>query len=437
MALLSLLRAADVRLGLGLRFTAVHVDYGLRGPDSDRDREIVERACAEAGVPVHVERLLGSIAGADFQSRARAQRYGLAREVAERRGCDVVVTAHNRDDQAETVLYRLVKYASPRGLAGMRPRDGDLARPLLCVGAAELREYCRAAGIEYGEDVTNSDPVYARNVLRLEVLPRLERLNPRVAETLAAAADQAAAEAEVLKGTAAEARRRVELPVAPGDRAAVSVPALAAESPAVRALVLHELLSRAMGGGVLVERRLVVALERLLARTDDAGKVSLGRGLEAVRGQGALRIRAAVEAHVCAPTVLDGEALAAAGDAGLTAGFCGGAWRLRLLPGAVFRKREAAAGAAFVGLDAPPRRVRLRHPRRGERFAPLGLGGETTVARHLAAAHMPAAVRPLTVVVDIDGRAAWLGGPAPSRVAQSFRVDHSSALTLHVIQEGT
>jgi len=437
MALLSLLRAADARLGLGLTLAALHVDYGLRGAESDRDRHVVERGCAATGVELRVERLCGRLAGPDFQARAREQRYGLAREVAAERGCDVIVTAHNRDDQAETVLYRMVKYASPRGLAGMRPRDGDLARPLLRAGAAELREYCGAAGIEYGEDVTNTAPVYARNVLRLEVLPRLEALNPRVAETLAAAAEQAAAEAEVLAGVAAEVRRRVEASRGPDEVVAVDIAALAAEPSALQALVAHDVLRRAMGGDALVERRLVEALLRLAARADDTGRVSLGRGLEAVRGLGTLRIRAAGEAHACVPVVLDGEALAAAGAAGLPAGFCGGVWRVRLVPGAVLDREAAPAGAAFVGLDAAPRRVTLRHPRPGERFAPFGLGRETTVARHLAAARVPAELRPLTVLLDVDGHAAWLGGPAPARVAQPFRVAHSSALTLHVVQEGT
>ena len=78
----------------------------------------------------------------------------------------------------------------------------------------------------------------------------------------------------------------------------------------------------------------------------------------------------------------------------------------------------------------------LRHPRRGERFDPLGLGGETTVARYLAAARVPVEQRPLAPLLDVDGRAAWVGG-GPGRVAQSFRVAQSSALTLHVVQEGT
>ena len=447
MALLALLPGVDRRLGLGLTLAALHVDYGMRDADSDRDRRIVERACAAAGVPLHVERVRGRLSGGDFQARARDLRYGRARSLAAEHGYDVLVTAHNRDDQAETILYRLAKYASPRGLAGMRPRDGDVARPLLCLGSVEIRDCCRAAGIEYGEDVTNAAPVYARNVLRLEVLPRLEALNPRVAETLAAGAEQAAAEAEVLTSAAAEARGRVTRPAAPGEFVALELTALAAEPPALRTRVLHEVLREVMGGDALVERRLVEAVQRLATRTDDAGRVSLGRGLEAVRGSGLLRIRAVAPAHACTAASVDGAALADAGAGGVGVTFCGRAWRLRLLPGAAFDRRAALAGEAFAGLAGTPRHVTLRHPRRGERFEPLGLGHETTVARYLAAARVPVDLRPRVPVLDVDARAAWVGHaaaglaagltPAPGRVAHGYRVAQSSVLTLHVIREGT
>ncbi len=439
MALLSLLAAADCCLDLGLTLAAFHVDYGLRGAGSDRDRGIVERACAAAGVPLYVERLHGALTGSDFQARAREYRYARARDVAAGHACDVLVTAHNRDDQAETVVYRLVKYASPRGLAGMRPRDGDVARPLLGLGAGEVREYCRLAGVEYGEDVSNASSVYARNRLRLEVLPLLEALNPRLTETLAAGAELAAAQTDMLAAVTAEARARVLRPPAPGEFAAVDVAALAAEPEALRALVLHEVVRDAMGGDALVERALVQALLKLAARQDDAGRADLGRGLVAVRERGLLHVRPGAPPHECAPVAVDGAALEAAGAAGVAAGFCGGRWRLRLLPGAAFDRRAALAGEAFAGVSAVPRRVTLRHPRRGERFAPSGLGEETTVARFLAAARVPASLRPRAVVLDVDGAAAWVGGPAapPGRVAHSYRVPHSSLLTVHVVQEGT
>jgi tRNA(Ile)-lysidine synthase len=442
MALLALLPVVAGRLGLELELAALHVDYAMRGAQSDRDRAIVERACAAAGVPLHVVRLRRKLTGGDFQARARDLRYRHARELAAAEGYGVIVTAHNRDDQAETILYRLAKYASPRGLAGMRPRERLLARPLLCLGAAEIREYCRARGIDYGVDATNAEPVYARNAIRLEVLPRLEAINPRVAETLAGASAMAAAEADVLAAATAAASLRVAAPSLAGDLAAVDLKALAAEPPALRALVLHDRVRAVLGGEVLVERRLVEALLALAERHDDSGRASLGRGVEAVRGGGCLRLRRAAPPHRCAPLPVEGAALAAAGGEGLALAFCGRLFRARLLPGGVFERAAAAAGAAFVGLPAAPRRVTLRHARRGERFAPLDLGAETTVARFLAAARAPAAARARAVVLDVGGAVAWLGYAGPQgdprgRVAHGYRVDQSTSRTLHIFREDT
>ena len=305
MCLLHLLPIVDRRLALGVRAAALHVDYGLRGGASDRDRELVEQACDVAGVTLHVERLEGSLRGRNFQARARDQRYGLARELAARFGYGPVTTAHNRDDQAETVLYRLVKYASPLGLAGMRPREDDLARPLLALGADEIRAYCEAKGIAYGVDASNLEPLYARNVLRLEVLPALGRLNPRVGETLADNAAIAAAEQEVVDAALGEAWRRVAATARLGDIAAVDLAALAAEPAALRALCLRRLAAAGSEGGAFVTRRHVAALEALAGRRHEDGRVALGGGRDAVRERGRLAIRERTAGHVCTPVELE------------------------------------------------------------------------------------------------------------------------------------
>ena len=263
MALLALLSGVSRRLGLGLRLRALHVDYATRGKDSERDRRIVEEACEAACVPLDVVRLERKLAGSDFQRRARELRYRAARDVCLRDGLDAIVTAHNRDDQAETVLYRLTKYAAPSSLVGMRPREGDLARPLLCLTAAEIRQYCARRGIVYGDDVTNATTVYARNLLRHEVLPVLARINPSVVDTLAEGADVAAAERVVLRAALDEAWGRVAVGEG-GD--VLDVAALAQEPPALRALCLRRLLQGLYGEEALVERRLLAALGDLVRR---------------------------------------------------------------------------------------------------------------------------------------------------------------------------
>jgi tRNA(Ile)-lysidine synthase len=439
MALLDLVGAVDDTLGLDLTLAALHVDYGMRGADSARDRRIVADACAAAAVPLHVVRLGGSLKGPGFQARARALRYERARELAAADGYDAIVTAHSRDDQAETVLYRLAKYATPRGLAGMRPRDGALARPLLCAGAVEVRDYCRARGIVFGEDVTNVQREYARNRIRLDVLPALGAINPRVVETLVAGAEQAADEAEVLGAATGEALTRVLLPPAAGELAAVDVARFSREPAALQRLVLHALVREILGGDALVERRAVAALLSLVRRRDDAGRATLRGGLEAVRAGGRLRLRRREPAHACRPVAVAVDEAAAAGGEGVALAWCGRRFRVRteLRPMFVRDPRHAS-----VALPAGARRVTLRHPARGERFAPLGLGASTTVARFLAASGAPQEARARALVLDVDGAVAWVGwtgaaGERLARVAQSFRVLESTSSTLHVLEEDT
>lgn len=468
MCLLHLLPILDRRLRLGLRAAALHVDYGLRGAASDRDRELVEEACEAAGLALHVERLEGSLRGPDFQARARAQRYALARQLAQRFGYGPLVTAHNRDDQAETVLYRLVKYASPLGLAGMRARQDDVARPLLGAGAAEIRAYCAARDIACGQDASNLEPVYARNALRLEVLPALARLNPRVGETLADAAAMAAAEGEIVAAALDAAWERVQATPRQGELAALELAALAAEPPALRALCLRRLAAVGLPAGALVTRRQVAALETLAGRRAGAGRAALRAGREAVRERGRLAVRPVAAAHACVPvevSVVAPPSASVTPAASCVAVFC--RWRVRAtvslgarppetdrpadlppaaLPPAARPASEPSTGGArderrlSLGFDAPPGALVLRHPRRGERFTPFGRAAATTVARFLAAAGCGSDERRRALVLEVDGAPAAVafvdrGGATRSRVAQERRVTQSTEWTLSVALE--
>ena len=434
MALLDLVGHVDRRLGLGLTLSALHVDYATRGAASARDRRIVEDACRALGLPLHVVRLARKPGGAGFQERARRIRYDAGREVLARGEADIMATAHNRDDQAETVLYRLIKYAAPSSLRAMRPRDGDLARPLLCLGADELRTYCRACGIAFGHDESNDTVDYARNLLRHRALPVLREINPRVSETLADAATLADEERVVIERAVDEAWRRVARPgVATGDWR-LDVAALAAEPRALRTLCLRRLVRTALGDDALVERRLTERLERLAADTRGSRSLSLGRGFEAAREYGLLTVRRRAGTHACPPAALvlrpldlpRGPVSAAGG-----VDFCGRRFRAELLAGGVF---ERAAGEAWLGVAAPPAGLVVRHPRRGERMRPLGLAAEVLLSDLFSAARVPRAERARAIVAELDGRVAWV---SPGRTSEWFRVTPRSPYTLHVYEEAT
>ena len=435
MALLDLVGSVDRRLGLGLELSALHVDYATRGAASTRDRQIVEEACRVLAVPLHVVALAHKPTGSAFQERARQIRYEAARAVVARGEADVVVSAHNRDDQAETVLYRLAKYAAPSSLRAMRPREAGLARPLLCLGGAELRAYCHELGIAYGDDETNSTVDYRRNLVRHEVLPVLRRINPRVSETLAEAAALADEEHTVLAAAVDEAWARIARPVArtTGERAtgaqttgdpswALDVRALGDEPAGLRALCLRRLVRCALGDDALITRRLTQGLERLASASAGSRTVALGRGYEAVREYELLSVRRRAGTHACPPVAL---------KPGSSQLFCERRFRAELVAGAAFEKRT---DEAWLAVGRPDLEIVLRHPRRGDRLRPFGMAADVLLSDLFAANRVPRALRPRAVVAELDGEIAWA---CPGRSSESFRVIEGTPYTLHIFEEAT
>src|SRR5215211_2625466 len=153
----ALLRAL-VALGTGP--VVLHVDHGLRGEESRADAEFVRDLCE------------------NLQERARDERYRLAGEVADGLGLRTIAAGHTADDVAETVLMNLARGAGLRGLSGIPPVRGRLVRPLIERTRQEVLEYLESLDQPYRTDPTNLTGKYARNRVRLEILPLLEELNP-------------------------------------------------------------------------------------------------------------------------------------------------------------------------------------------------------------------------------------------------------------------
>ncbi len=166
-------------------FRAIHIDHGL--PDSPILAKAA-KAVAES-VGVDLESVTIDIpAGASLEGRARDARYQACLRWL--RPDEWLLTAHTRDDQAETVLMNLLRGSGPTGLAGIPPRTGSVARPMLAVSRSETRELAGLANLPFHDDPTNLDPSGRRNAIRLEVLPALSaRFNPRLVDALARSAD--------------------------------------------------------------------------------------------------------------------------------------------------------------------------------------------------------------------------------------------------------
>jgi len=191
----------------GPELVAVTVDHGLR-PEAAREAREVKRLAAEWGILHRTARWRGEKPATGLPAAARAVRYALLGEAARRHGAAFVVTAHTQDDQAETVLMRLLRGSGLGGLGGMAEvstRDGvTLLRPLLGIGKSRLIATLRRAGIGYADDPTNSDPHYTRARLRT-LMPHLaaEGADARSLARLAARLARADAALEVMTDGAA------------------------------------------------------------------------------------------------------------------------------------------------------------------------------------------------------------------------------------------
>jgi len=200
-ALLAALRRLAAPATVGNLIVA-HLNHRLRGDESDGDEAFVIDVAKRLGVRCETRRLdvaaAAAARGVGLEEAARDARYEFFLDVARRYGARYVVTAHTLDDQAETVLLRILRGTGLAGLAGIprvRPlADGSLGlvRPLLAMRRGEVLDYLAALGQEYRTDSSNAEPDYTRNRVRNDLLPQLAReFNPRIVEALTALAAQA------------------------------------------------------------------------------------------------------------------------------------------------------------------------------------------------------------------------------------------------------
>ena len=192
LALVDLL--ADLRSDAGFQLFVAHVDHGLRGQDSERDAEFVRDFCTALALPFFCERIdvKGEIrrCGGSLEEVARKLRYEQLRRIAAEVGGAWIATGHHRDDQAETLLLNLLRGSGSRGLGAMRPRRGDVIRPLLCLNRTEILQYCYDAQLQPRYDASNDVPEFFRNRLRHELIPLMQReFSPALTDVLCRTAD--------------------------------------------------------------------------------------------------------------------------------------------------------------------------------------------------------------------------------------------------------
>jgi len=374
-----LLHAAASAVGDRRRLIAVHVDHGLQSVSASWARHC-RVVCERSGIACLVERVRIPTTGESVEQAARRARY---RAFAARIDAgDLLLLAHHCDDQAETVLWRLLRGGGSRALAGMPARRtigaGELKRPLLPFARSELVAWARARHLEWIDDASNTELRFERNFLRHAVLPVLRRQWPNAERRLVGAAARARAEAAWLETTLDErldatGASRTWLPIALLDGTDSAILLLRrwlerAGLPGVRERVLHEIVRQAQASA---ERSPVVHVGDAVSVRRHDGGLHLVRSFAAPPAQRVWQLE------------------------------CGLGWQDGTL--------EAHRGP---GIDGSLAAVTVEPRRGGERLRLPGQRGSRSVKRLLHDAHVPRWLRVHYPLVYVDERLAAVPGIA-------------------------
>lgn len=273
---------------LGISLHVLHVNHGLRGDESDQDMHFVETLAAELRLPCQVHRVAVGGKGGNLEEAGRLARLEFFGQTRQSLNLQQVATGHTADDQAETVLFRLLRGCGPGGLAGVLPVTAEgLIRPLLELRRAEIVAWLRRQGLTWREDSTNASDEFTRNRIRHTVLPQLEAVvHGNAAGALARLAGIAGEEEDYWHGIVEEAFQQLRAGAPP---LVLPVETLTGRHPALARRLLRRICLHLRGDLRGLTSEHIESVLRLARQSGGSGGVQLP-GVRVVRSFGLLRL---------------------------------------------------------------------------------------------------------------------------------------------------
>lgn len=401
MALLHLLNG--LKEELKIKIVVCHLNHNLRGRESRRDYEFVRKAALKLDLKFEGRTLgKGELKGSNIQEKARERRYEFLEEAAEKYGAGRIALGHTLDDQAETVLMRLLKGSSSSGLAGIPPVRGSCIRPLIESSRSEIESFLHNKGIKFVTDSSNLSSKYLRNDIRLNLIPYIrKRYNPGITVTLGRLSAILAADDEFLRSTAARSFKKALIEDSGGSLVMDRL-RLKKLHRAVAARVLLQ------GIGLLREETNVFgphidSLMRLIEGERPNAEVRLSGGLRAVREYDRITLTTGKKAQVRpfekrlkVPGITEIDGLSCSFRATL----------LKSPPKSFVR----SASTAYFDADEANGTLILRNMRPGDRITPFGMKGRKKVKEIFIENKVPKGERKTVPLLCSGAEVLWVAG---------------------------
>lgn len=356
-----------------LRLVVAHLNHQLRGTESDGDEAFVRDLAARYGIPceVAIEDVLALSRSRklSLEEAGRLARYRFFDSLAEKYDASAIALAHHADDQAETVLMRLIRGAGGGGLAGMAPKSGRYVRPFLHVRRSAIERYLATRGLSFRTDSSNRDTAFLRNRIRHELLPLLSSYNPAISERLAGTGEILASDEAFLAGIAEE--RFARLANMEGDVLSLPLDELAREPRALLLRLLRRAILEVKGDLRALSYSHIASIERILSSSRAHATLMLPGGVVVKKSYGKIRFSASAgEAFVPYEMIIEGPG---------TYRLPGGGELTVELASPPSDWRGVGNSIACIDPAAAPFPWTVRTFRPGDSIRPLGMGGSKKV----------------------------------------------------------
>ncbi|MSU76245.1 tRNA lysidine(34) synthetase TilS [Patescibacteria group bacterium] len=406
----------QVREELELTLIVAHADHGLRRA-SVKDAEFVRNLAAAHSLP-YTEAQLNVKKASNVEERAREARYKWLEQVRKKRQADFIVTAHQADDQVETLFLHLARGSGLQGLSGMQLLNGKILRPLLDIPRKTLTRYVRKQKLKYRRDATNRDVKFARNRVRRQVITSLQKINPQLVETVSQSMRVFSDQYGVIQLLAARELAQVSGRVT-GTTRHLDRKKLLTLDRAVRHLVWREAVRELVGDVRGFTLRHFENLDELLS-LQTGSLIHLPRGLTARRQYDEVVLRIGQAATPPKSVNLSVPGRVMFGELTVTA---------ELVKSGELKTNPQAI---LVDAEAIGKTLRVRPSRAGDRFKPAGMRGSKLVSDLLTDAKIPRDERAWVPVITTTKRPraiVWVGG---YRADRRFAAGEDSKVLLKV-----
>lgn len=395
---------SSLRDELRVELVVAHLDHGLRPGEDEEETRFVASLAAQRKLPFHARRVQLDTVKGSLEERAREARYRFLEEARARFSAQKIALGHHCDDQAETVLLRLLRGSGAGGLSGMAPmREGKFIRPLLELRRCAIENYLKERKLPFKIDPTNRDDKFLRNRIRSELIPTLEEYQPRVTEILAQTAGILREENQYLETVSREWLKKHKMKNTK-TMVEISRTELMSLHQALRKRIIRRCVHLVAEGLAGLSLRHIKAVERLAAGGKPQGAISLPRGVLVERVYDHLVFKTGavheVSDYLC---MLKGP----------------GRFVLEELSSSVVIEELPRANVSLgenqpwmACLDARKARypLMLRNFRPGDAFVPLGMRGHKKVKDFFIDRKVPKTVRSRVPILLSGGEILWICG---------------------------